>query len=250
MSERAEPKRLYEQVAAALAQAIIEGAHAVGERLPSERDLAAQFGVSRPTIREAIIALELDGLVEVRMGSGVYVRTDKPTLPGATDIGPFELFEARRAIESEAAAMAAARISDAALAELTTLLAEMETENERNVEMSEDADMRFHLAIARATQNSGMEAAVEMLWAARARSPQAQALTYKVRAAGVKPRIHEHAAILDALAARDPARARRAMHEHISRVIDQLLKATEAEAIKQTRASMKAARARYMPEGA
>ena len=67
------PARLYQSVAERLTRAIAAGTYAVGDRLPAERELAANFEVSRPTIREAIIALELDGLVEVRIGSGVYV---------------------------------------------------------------------------------------------------------------------------------------------------------------------------------
>src|SRR5688500_12828765 len=93
-------RRLYEQVAHDIANDIASGKYAVGQRLPSERDLAQVFGVSRPTVREAIISLELDGLVEVRLGSGVYVMSRHPPggQAGAKDIGPFELLEARRAI--------------------------------------------------------------------------------------------------------------------------------------------------------
>ena len=67
------PARLYERVAAQIASKIAAGEFELGARLPSERELAQAFDVSRPTVREAIFALELDGLVEVRMGSGVYV---------------------------------------------------------------------------------------------------------------------------------------------------------------------------------
>ena len=74
----AEPRRLYEQISQKLAKSIAEGRYELGQRLPSERELAQNFGVSRPTVREAIIALELDGLVEVRLGSGVYVMNKQP----------------------------------------------------------------------------------------------------------------------------------------------------------------------------
>src|SRR6185436_6137095 len=74
----AESRRLYEQIAQQLASAIASAEYEVGQRLPSERELAQQFGVSRPTVREAIIALELDELVEVRTGSGVYVTNREP----------------------------------------------------------------------------------------------------------------------------------------------------------------------------
>ena len=73
-----EPRRLYEQISRKLAKSIAEGEYELGQRLPSERELAQAFSVSRPTVREAIIALELDGLVQVRLGSGVYVVNRHP----------------------------------------------------------------------------------------------------------------------------------------------------------------------------
>lgn len=87
------PARLYQHVAERLTRAIAGGVHKVGERLPAERELAAAYSVSRPTIREAIIALELDGLVDVKIGSGVYVTERRPEAGGqiAMDIGAFEL---------------------------------------------------------------------------------------------------------------------------------------------------------------
>ncbi len=247
MSAKSESKRLYEQVAEALAARIAAGEPKVGERLPSERDLAQTFGVSRPTVREAVIALELDGLVEVKMGSGVYVRAKRPTggKAGETDIGPFELLEARRAVEGEACAMAALRMTSETIAQLRALVDEMEDENARDVVMSEDADRRFHMAIVEATQNSAMIQAVRGLWDARSRSPQHQFLSQKVRAAGVKPRINEHAAIVEALNMRDPSAARAAMRDHLTRVIESLLEATETEAMEEARARIAEQRQRY-----
>ena len=244
---KSETGRLYERVSNDLAAQIAEGVFAVGTRLPSERHLAQTYAVSRPTVREAIIALELDGLVEVKMGSGVYVvnRLPKGGQAGETDIGPFELLEARRAIEGESAALAAGLISDEQLQELQQLVAEMQAENARDVVMSEDADRRFHMLIASATQNSAMVAAVQMLWDARARSPQTQLLSAKAHAAGVTPRIDEHAAILDALRQRSPEAARRAMREHLTRVLDSLLAATEVQELEQARARIAAERKRY-----
>lgn len=243
----ADSQRLYERIAQKLASDISRGLYKVGQRLPSERELAQTFSVSRPTVREAIIALELDRLVEVRVGSGVYVINTEPPggKAGATDIGPFELFEARRCIEGEACALAATRIDDAQLAELNALLTEMRTENEHDVMLSEDADRRFHETIAAATQNSGMIAAVKMLWDARTRSPQSLSLSNKVRASGIKPRIDEHTAILKALRQRDPDAARAAMREHLTRVIEALLKATEVEELERARQQIAEQRKRY-----
>jgi len=242
-----ETQRLYERIAQQLASGIAKGQYLVGQRLPSERELAQAFNVSRPTIREAIIALELDSLVDVRVGSGVYVKNKAPPggKAGATDIGPFELLEARRSIEGEACALAAARIDDAQLAQLAELLTEMRTENEHDVVLSEDADRRFHELIAAATQNSGMIAAVKMLWDARTRSPQNRSMSSKVRATGVKPRIDEHTAILKALKLRDGDAARAAMRDHLTRVIDALLKATEVQEMERARQQIAEQRKRY-----
>jgi DNA-binding FadR family transcriptional regulator len=246
----AEPRRLYEQIARRLATAIAAGEHELGQRLPSERELAQSFGVSRPTVREAIIALELDGLVEVRLGSGVYVKNRQPPVgqEQAKDIGPFELLEARHAIEGEACALAALRIDDAQLAQLSALIAEMRDDNRQNeILMSEEADRRFHELIAASTQNSGFIVAVQMLWDARARSPQSHLMDDKSRARGLKPPIEEHAAILRALKKRDPEAARAAMHKHISRVIEDMLEVTEVKEIERARAIAAEKRRRYSP---
>ncbi|WP_315762766.1 FadR/GntR family transcriptional regulator [Sphingomonas sp. Y38-1Y] len=227
---RKSSQRLYAQVAGGIAQRIASGEYPVGRRLPSERDLAVAFGVSRPSIREAIIALEVDGLVEVRMSSGVHVIASEPRggKSAMTGVGPFELLEARRAIEAEACALAAQRVTDADLAGLRSLVEEM-TAAGPDWRTAEDADERFHFAIADATRNSAMSAAVHALWEAKAQSPQYRLFSRKAHEAGVFPRIDEHAAILDALASRDPLAAREAMRLHITRVLESLLQATEVE---------------------
>lgn len=253
IARRADGRRLYEHIAEALTQRITSGQYGIGSRLPSERDLAQSFAVSRPTIREAVIALELDGLVEVRLGSGVYVKRSTPlatagNAPGP-DVGPFELLEARRVIESEICAMAATRITPAQLELLETLVTEMEHENQHDVVMSEKADRRFHEAIADATENTQLRAVLDSLWDARARSPLIRRMSVKAQAAGVKPAINEHRDILDALRAGDAQAARAAMSEHLSRVIDSLLEATEVEEIERARAHVAEKRRRYSPGG-
>lgn len=244
MTPKIDPGRLYARVARDLAVAIAEGTYPVGRRLPSERELTQQFAVSRPTVREAIIALELDGLVEVRTGSGVYVISSQPRggKTVAADVGPFELLEARHAIEGEACAMAASRIGEAALAELEALVAQMDVED---VAAAEAADRRFHLKIAEATQNSVLSSTVAALWDARVRSPQSQLLSRKALAAGVAPRVDEHRDVLNALRDRDPEAARGAMRQHLARVLDSLLEATEVEEVERARAKAAAARAKY-----
>lgn len=241
---KTDSSRLYVNVAARLAAKIAAGDYPLHQRLPSERELALSYEVSRPTIREALIALELDGLVDVRMGSGVYVIAKYPRggVAGVTDVGPFELLEARRAIEAEACALAAPRVTDEDLAELETLLQEINAG--ADLDISEDADRRFHLKIAECTGNSAMQSVVEMLWESRKRSPQSKLLAHKAHEAGVGPDIDDHAVILEALKRRDPVAARNAMRSHLSRVIESLLAATEVHELERVRARVDAQRRR------
>lgn len=242
-------RRLYQQIADQLRAEIADGKHEVGSRLPAERILAEKFTVSRPTIREAIIALEIGGLVEVRVGSGVYVvsKTGDHTAPPELDIGPFELLEARRMIESDMAAVAAARIDDVQLAKLDQLLGEMARENEIGA-VGERADREFHNVIAQGTGNSALVSTVEHLWNVRETSPMLITMLNKARAYGVQPMIEDHERILEALRERDPDGAHAAMHGHLSRVIDALLEASEADAVERARSEAAALRAQYQKE--
>jgi DNA-binding FadR family transcriptional regulator len=237
--------RLYDRVAKDVASKIAQGEFPVGERLPSERELALAFGVSRPTVREALFALELDGLVEVRKGVGVFALAKSPRggEPAVADIGPFELLEARRAFEGEACAVAAARIRDKDVEDLERLVQEIDYSGD--VLAAEDADRRFHIRIAEITGNSAMHAVVEMLWEARDRSPQYRFLTDKAHVARVVPREDEHAKILDALVSRDPAKARAAMRLHITGVMDALLEATEVHELEQAKARVDEQRRKF-----
>ncbi|NBC35087.1 FCD domain-containing protein [Novosphingobium sp. FSY-8] len=237
--------RLYQDLARRLMDELVSGRYAVGDRLPAERELSAQFNVSRPTVREAVIALEVQGLVEVRVGSGAYVKRlpGKEDIPGF-NISAFELTEARLLFEGEAAALAATQITKDELAELDGLVREIERENQ-NPHGSEVADRAFHLTIARATRNSAVLEAVERLWELRAISPESALLHEKARSANIKPVVEEHTAVLDALRARDPAAARAAMRTHLAAVLDSLLFATEEKAIQEARRASQARRERY-----
>ena len=242
----AETRKLYQQVAAAIGDGIASGRYPLGQRLPSERDLAEEFGVSRPTIREAMLALEIRGMVEARHGSGVYVTDNPPDQQAAPelDIGAFELTEARALFEGEAAALAATIITDEELDRLEEILAEMVEENAGDAK-GEQADRRFHVAIAEATRNAAIVSVIENLWDARYRSPLCRHMLDKARAVGVKPRIDEHRRLLDALRTRDPQQARKAMREHLERVIEGLLAATELEAVERARTEIAAKRTEY-----
>jgi len=237
--------RLYRELALKLIDELAAGRYPVGSRLPAERELAQQYGVSRPTVREAIIALEVQGLVEVRVGSGAYVLR----LPGNGDIAgfnitAFELTEARLLFEGEAAALAATQIGDEEIAAIEELVRDIARENQ-TPGGSDKADRAFHLAIARATSNSAIYETIENFWDLRATSPEAALLHEKARTANVKPVVEEHTAVLEALKARDPVAARAAMRAHLAAVLDSLLFATEEKAVEEARRTIQAKRARY-----
>ena len=237
MTNGADPRKLYQQIARAIATAIAEGRYGPGDKLPSERELADDFGVSRPTIRDAMIALEFQGLVEARQGSGVYVNAS-PVVEDTSDleVGPLELTEARRLFEGEACALSAATVTSEHLAQLDQLVAQMA----RTIapDEVERLEQEFHLAIAHATGNAAIEAGVEDLWTLRQQSPSCAALLRRARGAGGGDFVDEHRRIVAALRDRDPKAARQAIHAHLAQVIDDLLALAEQDALQQTRQKM------------
>lgn len=245
-SKAGQSGRLYQRVAEQLADVIASGEYPVGSRLPAERKLAERFNVSRPTVREAIIALELAGCVEVKGGSGVYVTSGSSQGLAGTDldIGAFEILEARLIFESEAAAIAAKVITDEELADLRAALKSMVAENEQK-QVSENADEIFHLLIAKATHNEAIISVCKHLWELRNQSKVSASILDKVRQAGSRPRIEEHVSILEALEQRDSAAAREAMREHLSRVVEQLLDSTEAQAVEDAKRKVSRERERF-----
>jgi GntR family transcriptional regulator, hexuronate regulon transcriptional repressor len=231
-------QKLYQQIARAIATAIESGRYAPGDRLPSERELADDFGVSRPTVRDAMIALEFQGLVEARQGSGVYVKAVAQIIADGTekDVSALELIEARRLFEGEACALAAAIITDDQLALLDRLAADMARETAPS--MLERLELDFHLAIARATGNAAIAATVEDLWALRQQSPACAAAIGRARATSRGDFVADHRKIVTALREHDPKAARQAMHGYLAQVIDDLLALAETDALEQTRKKM------------
>lgn len=208
--------RLYMKVAEQLSNLIQDGIILPGERFPPERELAEQLGVSRPTVREAMIALEIGGAIEIRTGSGIYANqpTDLVELTlKPHDIDPFEVFELRLVIESEACALAATRLTKAQLEKLKLALLDMQTEKQANA--IEKADQRFHKIIAKSCQNSAIESMVSWLWRLRKESKISAQQLEPTHKEGIHPSISEHHKILSALERGDADGARDAMRKHI-----------------------------------
>ncbi len=213
--------RLYEQVAQQIQLLIVDEGWPAGNRIPTERELGEQFGVSRTVVREALKALAERGLVAIRPGRGTFVED-----PGVGALKePMKLFfqrqnipyrdlvEARRVLEIEISELAAQRARPDQIEQLRFAIEEMEealADEERFIR----ADQRFHLLLAEATQNRMFplltESMADLLYESRL-------LMFGVAGSPTRGQIH-HRALLSALESRDPVAARTAMAEHIEQV--------------------------------
>jgi GntR family transcriptional regulator, uxu operon transcriptional repressor len=227
-----EPVRLYRQIAGQIATLIDNGEFAAGSRLPAERELAVLLGVSRTSVREALISLEIAGRVEVRVGTGIFVRRPAGASRGmpatgqvaagaanGLDVGtgPFELLAARRLIEGEIAALAARRIRKGEIAALQDTIDRMHMHGD-DFEQRDAADRAFHVAIAEATGNGSFALVVHALWEQRRGELWTRIEKHFHTTALREKTLADHAAIVAALAAHDSDAARAAMHRHLARV--------------------------------
>ncbi len=239
-------KRLYHSVARNILDMIESGAYPPGTRLPGERELAEKFGVSRVVVREAEISLEAIGRVQIKVGSGVYVRNGADTigliLPSVT---PFELTQTRLLFESECAALAATVITDAQLDELEGTIEQMGKAAHDSPE-GENADRDFHLLIAKATGNTANVFFLQTLWRMRTEIEAVKRVYSAVCHEDSSHRVNEHSIVMKALRARDPNAARIAMRGHFSRLLEALLDASEQQAIEEARRNSSANRERYL----
>ncbi|MBC7438315.1 MAG: FadR family transcriptional regulator [Bdellovibrionales bacterium] len=223
------PQRLYRQIAEQLRSLITAGEWAVGERLPAERDLARQLGVSRPSVREALIAMEVEGWLEVRTGSGVYVLERTAAKGGKSgagsahkeklspdEWGPLELIRARRVVEGEIAAMAATQAGRKHVAAMSKAIASMKADADEGT-LPLDGDRAFHTAIVESCGNAVLIETVQRFWDSR-RGPLFERLGGHFETVDSwRAAIDEHEAIYNAVRARDADAARRAMHAHMDR---------------------------------
>lgn len=227
-------KRRYQEVAHQLKSILQVQSYQVGDKLPPERQLALQLSVSRSLLREALIMLEIEGLVDIRKGSGIYI-TDAPTEAPpqaslqADDIGPFELIQARQVLESSVAEMAAWQVTKNNIAEMHKILEDERQAINAGI-FDYDNDKRFHLSIAQATQNSALIEVVENLWLQRERSQMWAQLhenifdkTYRLLW------LDDHQAILQALKRKSPSLAKQAMWTHLEQVRKVLLQLSDVE---------------------
>ncbi|ANT62587.1 hypothetical protein AYJ57_19580 [Salipiger sp. CCB-MM3] len=210
----------YRLVAEEIAARIRAGDFAPGTKMPADKDLVAKLGVSRTTVREAMIALELMGYVVTRYGAGAFVADTLPAAPPEVKGEPsglpgfFELVEARAVFEPEIAAIAAGAISPEEIAALNACIEGM-CDTALPFDRIEAHDREFHLIVARSTGNSVFVSVVEEFWRVRQRYPEWTRLNNRQSAEDIaRFSRDEHVAIVDALAARDAGGARAAMAHH------------------------------------
>lgn len=211
-----EPRRLYRQVADQIRAYLDSNALPVGARLPTEREFADRLDVSRPTVREALIALEVEGRIRIRVGSGIYVAEPAASPATGEHDGPFEVLNARALIEGAVAQAAAVNMTQEHLARLDALLARMaEVRHPSNEAIEIDRD--FHVAIAAVLGNPVIEQTVLDLFNRRMSPFFGRLASYFENQESWSEALAEHRAIRDALAAHNAEGARAALHHHLAR---------------------------------
>lgn len=226
--ESVESRRLYRQIADQINRLIEAGEYKPGERLPAERILATQLHVSRPTVREALIALEVEGRVDIRGGTGVFVEEKKdgaaPDVPQITVTGnvstlpppgPLEVLDARDMVEPEVAALAARNATPEMIATIARALGDMvccSSTDPRHVEF----DHNFHFSLAEATGNGALVQTVEVLWAMRVAPLYIRLQNHFHNETVWQRAIIEHREIFEAIKRGDAKAARTAMHRHLN----------------------------------
>ncbi|MBN9304685.1 MAG: hypothetical protein BGO82_11745 [Devosia sp. 67-54] len=220
-------RKLYVQIADQIRGLVAAGTLKPGDQLPPERELSEQLGVSRPTVREALIALEVAGIIELRMGVGAFVRHEPAAAASvpANNHSPLEIIDARMLIEPHVAGLAAEGATPEAIGRLNRIVAAMRADTEQG-RWSEAADEQLHLTIAGQCGNQTMRELLASLWMARSE--------------GLDTRLHQHLASLDALRWKiladhtaivaaverhDPPAARAAMAQHLDYVRQAMLQA-------------------------
>jgi DNA-binding FadR family transcriptional regulator len=235
LDRNASPLRLYQQVADRIVALIEKGEVKAGQKLPPERDLATRFKISRPVVREALVALELSGAIEVRTGSGAYVKA--PPFKSAsgttqrieTGRSIFELIEARRLIEPTMASQAALRRKRRDLDAIAEAFHLFESRWRGTHWETLEADRAFHLAIARAARNDTLFAVVEDLWADMF-GPIFAVLSERTAIADKKLiTLHDHRTIMACIRNGDARGAEAAMETHLLHAEMKLLESDDTQ---------------------
>jgi len=219
LNMRARARALQDGVYAWLRTAIVTGALGHGDRIPTERSLAAEFGASRKSIRDALDGLARDGFLTRRVGSGSYVcwaqqAPSEGQLFPTPAVSPLDSIEARRVIEPNFCDLVVGRATADDFVSMAARLHEMEAA--RDQVAFKEAGYAFHLAVVRATRNPLLVAMYEMLVAARAKSGWGTLIALNDRKEQRDAQVAANRALYEALLARDAEQARRLSHQHLT----------------------------------
>jgi len=223
------PKKISEEIVTQIKVLIADGQLKPGERVPSERELASLLGVSRPSVREAIMVLEAMGLVESRQGGGTYVRSLTAAaladpLSSMVEKNPrmlHNLAEVRMGLETWSAYLAAQRATDEEIAELRKLVVEMERQAESGG-WDAEIDTRFHYAITTATHNTIQLHVLNTIHGLFHTTIMVALTEFYQKEGYIEMLLDHHRTIMERIAARDPDGARQAMTEHLELVRDKM----------------------------
>jgi GntR family transcriptional repressor for pyruvate dehydrogenase complex len=224
------PKKISEEIVGQIKKLISKGELKPGDRIPSERDLAAMLGVSRPSVREAIMVLEAMGFLDSRQGGGTFVRA----LTEASITDPLArlveqrdpellraLVEVRMGLESWSAYLAAQRAEADEVAELRRIYEVMAAQATRGG-WDAEVDADFHYAITAASHNSLQMHVLDSVHSLFHATIQVALVEFYRQPGHVDKLLSQHREILEAIAARDPERARRKMMEHLALVEEKM----------------------------
>lgn len=222
-------RKLYIQIADQIRDQILAGAVEPGRQLPSERDLAQNLGVSRPTVREALIALEVAGLVEVRVGVGAFVRPREQAQSALPELSasPLEIMAVRRLLEPEAAALASQQITPEGIARLAETLRRMRAETAAG-QWSSESDRMLHMTLADACGNSVLRETLDMLWTSRLSEVDTRFHQHLADIGDMRAHIlADHEAIVAAIVSGNAEGSHAAMSKHLDFVGTSMLDAWE-----------------------
>ena len=237
-----EHRRLYQQIGEQLREQIFQQKYTVGNKLPSEKAICEEFSVSRTVVREAVIMLELEGLVEVRKGSGIHVISSTPKTSVGSDgeldqfvryvvselkkAGPFEMLQARQLVECMIAAFSATQVTKQDIQQLQEIQKSGQVED---VARDSEWDKKFHIQVAKATKNSVLSLLVELMWFGRKNNPLWQQLHGHIESEDLNNWNQEHSEILSSLLRKNPKETQQAMWQHIESTRQVLFSASSTD---------------------
>jgi len=232
-------QRPYQNVGAMIQDLIIQTPYLPGDRLPPEREIAEMLNVTRTVVREALIMLEIRGLVDVRRGAGIYVLETANTqaiealaTQQFNDAGPFEMLQARQLLESNIAEFAALQATREDIVKMRQALQLEERELVSDPDGTESGDMQFHLALAEATHNSMLVELFRQSWQWRENNAMWSQLHRHTNDTDYRKEwLEDHKQILAALIKKDSRAAKLAMWQHLENVKQRLLEFSNVDDI-------------------